>query len=181
MSTEESSADLLPMIVGNVSDVIEQNKENGWPGVPAKTKVFCHEYSICFSLDAARKRVGISRDRASRLVRDPLVRAYIDSLVEELREETLFRREFVELEMMKLLDEVSGNVDMPSVTRDGEVFFAPHFNPSVKLQLLKEMKGSANAGSGEGGAPINLNINFGDLGVAPAVEIEGEVIDATPP
>jgi hypothetical protein len=156
---------------------LERNRSSGWPDVSPKAKVFVHEYSVCGNITSACKRVSIGRDRGMRMLRDPIIRAYLDSLEEGLRNDTIITRAFVELQMLETLEQVNGDVDVPNVTKDGEVVWGPRFNGTGKIALLKEMKGLAGMNKEQGidGTGVTINIDLNAAGyVAPEVEVNSE-------
>lgn len=171
-----TSVEFLPSVSGNIEDVVARNKEKGWPDVPAQAKVFVHEYVATGNLNDAVARIDSSRKVGSRLLRDPLVHAYLQHLQEDLVDHTIITRQFVELEMLQTLDEVSGKVDVPQVTKDGEAFMAPIYNPSSKIALLKEMRSLAGVSGNQDGdsGGVKVVINLGDAGYVEPPEVISE-------
>ena len=180
----ESSAEYLPSVLSLSEDVLNHNKENGWPDVTPKAKKFLHEYAIAGDFRAACSASGLKRSHGSRLLRDPLNSGYLTHIQENLMDHTIITRQFVELEMLKTLEELGGEVDIPNVTKEGDIVWGPRYNGSGKVSLLKEMKGLAGMNKEQGVDGHGVTIIFNEAnftGSGPSVEIkdvDGEVIDA---
>lgn len=176
-----SNIEYLPSVSGNIADVVEHNRLNGWPDVPAQAKVFAHEYSVAGNLYDACRAVGIGYPKGSRLLRDPLVTAFVADLQKDLSKDTLFRREFIELTMLETLEQVNGDVDVPTVTRDGEQAFGRMFNANAKIALIKEMKTiiGMDKPQGVGGNGVTVNIDFNSFGYEKSLDTRVTIDGAT--
>jgi hypothetical protein len=175
----QSNVEYLPIVKGNISDVIESNKTNNWPDLHAQAKVFAHEFSIVGNLTKACKRVGIGREKGSRLLRDPLVDAYINDIQEAcLTDSTIITRAFVELALLDQYEKANGEVEVPNVTKDGDVIMGKWWNGSVALGVIKEMKGLAgmNRELGVDGHGVTVQINMNDFTGAENIEKEVNVV-----
>ena len=156
-----SNVDLLPEKKSDISAALEYNRQNNWPDVSAKAKVFAHEYSICGDMKSARNKVGISMAVGSRLLRDPLVKGYLDELLEDCRKDSIITREFVELQWLETLEQVNGETEVAGVTRDGEEYMARVYNANGKISALKEMGrviGMTETKS-PGGVSVNIDLS----------------------
>ena len=173
----QSNVEFLPIAKEKVLDVIESNRLSGWPDVDAQTKVFLHEYSVVGSLKNACEKVGVSKDRGSRMLRDPVASAFLEELQEHLSVNTIITRSFVELQMLETLEQCNGDVDVPHVTKDGDIVWGPSFNASGKIALLKEMKGLAgmNKDIGTDGNGVTIHIDLHAAGyTAPLLDVVSE-------
>lgn len=145
-----SNVEYLPSVKQIDENVLEYNRSNDWVDVPAKAKVFAHEFSVVGNLTSACRAVGIGRERGARLLKDPLVSAYVAYLQETLVLDTLITRSFVELGLLDVYEKCMGEVDVPNVTKDGDVVMAPRFNAAGAMSALKEMKPLAGMNKEEG-------------------------------
>ena len=109
-----NNVELLPTVYekGQSESLIKFNQENNWPDLKPDVKVMAAEYAVCGVIKDAAKAAGISKVRASRLLRDPLVAAYVGMLTEEISERTLIRREFLELEAIDLYEKNKGEEEI---------------------------------------------------------------------
>ncbi len=166
----------LPTTTGNIQDVIEYNKSNGWPDLPSQTKVFAHEFAVVGSLGKACAKVGLSKDRGSRLLRDPLVSSFIGNIMEGLSQDSLITRAFLELQMLETLEQLNGDVEVPHVTKDGIIIMAKSYNGTAKANLLLKMATMTGMDKQRGLNGIGVVINF-DLqaaGYCPTFEVISE-------
>lgn len=170
-----SSTNLLPIVSGDFESALALNKENNWPDLDPKVKLFALEYSIAGNFTNACKKGGIGRDVGARLLKDRLVRAFIDDLLEDTRQESIITKDFMELQMLETLEQVNGDVDVPMVTREGDAVMARNFNPSAKIALLKEMRTFAGVREGGGSGGVSINFDFRAFGVADSEDQEKSV------
>lgn len=172
-----SSVDLLPAKKSDISAALEYNRQNNWPDVSDKAKVFVHEYSICGDMKAARRRVGVSMAVGSRLLRDPLVRGYLDDLLEDCRKDSVITREFVELQWLETLEQVNGDTEVAGVTRDGEEYMARVYNANGKISVLKEMGRVIGMTETKAVGGVSVNIDLSSFTGRGEEEETGVVID----
>lgn len=163
-----SSTDLLPKKSSDIVADLEYNKANNWPHLPTAAKRFLQVYSVAGDFRGACKEVGISAQKGARLLKDPLARGYLDHLMEDFRDEAIITRDFLELQLLETLEQVNGEVDIPKVTREGDVVMAKHFDAQAKIAVLKEMKSFAGIrDAGKGTGSVTVNFDFGAFGARP--------------
>lgn len=166
----------------SLKDLIEKNRENNWPDVTPENKVLASEYSIAGSIKDAAAAVGIKPATASRRLRDPLVSAYLDDILAEIRKDSILSRPFIELQYLETLEQANGDVDIHLVDREGNSFMGKKTDLQSKIAVLKRMEELAglNGGGGSGdsgGTHIHFDLRrFGvsDKEVEGGVVIEGE-------
>ena len=169
----ESKNELLPRDLSDLNAAIEYNRKNNWPDIPARTLVFLHEYSIVGDLSAASKKIGTNNATGYRILRDPLVRARLDDLQENLSNATVITRAFVELQYLETLEQVNGDVEVPNVTKDGDVVMAKRFSSSGKIQVLRDMSQFAGMKKEQGldGHGVTINIDLNAAGYSPDITV----------
>ena len=159
----QSNSELSKKDEQSVADLLEYNRSNNWPDVSPQHKVLVHEYSICGDLGAAAKAANMSRPLASRTLRDNLVRSYLDDIHADSRQDSIITRQFVELQYLEYLDQVNGDVEVPVVTRDGDVIMAKKFDSTGKLGALRDMAKFSgmekNVGSSSGGVVVQFDFS----------------------
>lgn len=158
-----SNSELSSFVGSDVAQSLESNKSNGWMDVRPQHKVLVHEYAIAGSLKDAAAKAGLTTGTASRVLRDPLVRGYLEHLQEHMREESILTRQFVELQYLEYLDQVNGDVEVPMVDRDGNPIMAKKFDSTGKLGALRDMAKFSgmekNVGSSAGGVTVNFDLS----------------------
>jgi len=174
-----SSIGLLPIKSEDIAQSLERNKLNGWLDVPAQAKRFMQEYSISGNLKEACRTIKVTPATGSRLLKDPLARGYLDYLMEDFREESLIRRDFVELQILETLEQVNGDTEVHCVDRDGHSVLAKSFNAQAKIALIREMKDFAGIGGSQGKAAgkVSVSIDLSRFGVSEQPVDVGITID----
>lgn len=172
-----------------ITKLIEANKKAGWPDLEPWQKSFCAEYIECYSHRDAAKLAGKSPAQGVRILRDPLVSAYIAFLQEKITTRKIITREFIESEMLELNDIAMGRVETKLVDKDGIAYSAEVHNLPVARAVQTEMAKATKFyedGSSQGGT-VEIQLNLGGLGIKPdvaknasvrGVVIEGELSDA---
>lgn len=159
--------------------LIKANEANGWPDVKSVEKAFASEYVLSRDHREAAEIVGKTRSAGIKLLKNPLVNAYIAFLDSKVATRRLIDRAYVESEMLNLYYMAKGEDEVNLVDKDGTQFTAKEANLPVASKLLVEMAKSTKFyedGSSQGGM-VNIGINLGAMGVQEAVEVRGIEIE----
>lgn len=161
----------------NTPERLDYNKSNNWPDLTAQQRVFGQEYSLIGSLKDAMEVAKVGRSKALHWLRDPILDAYVADLQAGYAKAKLITREFVELALLEQYEKANGEVDVPNVTKDGDIIMAPRWNGSVAVQVLREMKPLAgmHKETGVDGHGVSVHINLNDF-TGRGVTVEGEVV-----
>lgn len=163
-------------------ELVERNRQTGWPDLESKDKLLAMEFSVAGSLRDAAAKVGITSPTASRRLRSPLVAAYLDDILEEIRKDSILSRPFIELQYLETLEQANGDVPIHIVDREGNNVVAPRTDLQAKIAVLRQMENLAGLGK-TGGSPdgggVHLHVDLRKFGVREEREIRGEVIDAS--
>jgi hypothetical protein len=165
-----------------LKELIEKNRENNWPDVEHKDKLLASEFSIAGSLKDAAAVAGVKPATASRRLRNPLVAAYLDDILAEIRKDSILTRPFIELQMLETLEQANGEVDIHMVDREGNSFTGRKTDLQAKIAVLKEMRGLAGLDKGGGspdGSGVHVHFDLRNFGVREEKEVKGQVIDAS--
>lgn len=161
-------------------ELLEENRKNGWPDLPAQHKQFCHVYVEEFDHRGAAEACGFPASRGIGLIRESLVSGYVDELLKGLSQNSIIRREWVEVQWLQTYAKLSGLEAVPLITDKGHEFKGKKFHSNEVVATLKELGKMANAYpesqlSGAGG--VHVHIDLGALGLDNNANIiEGEVI-----
>lgn len=145
--------------------VIERNKNNGWPDLPAKRKAFAMHYVVGYNHRKASKQAGFSEDFGAELIREPLLTAYIAELQSQELMSNIVTEDFVRTQWLNLIPMLSGQVEVPIVLADGTQTYGRKFMAGELNSVLKELAKSTKfyeEGSGQG-SQVNVNIDMGAL------------------
>ena len=115
----------------------------------------------------------------NRIFNDPIVRALIHDLQNELAQHKLINASWVESQVLAIWPQLIGEEDVYLVNKAGEQILARKFHAPEVASILKHFSGNADQKKAGG---VNVQINFGDMGVqspepvAVDVVIDGEVV-----
>ena len=167
------------LVAPSVAD-LELEIESNWPSLCPQEKGFALEYiENGFDHREAAKTVGRAKAAGIKLLRKPLVHAYISHLQKQYVQESLFTQQFYEAKLLELYEMAVGDVEVPMVDSDGEQFKAKKFHGSLALNILKERGLTTGVAKPEERGPggVKVVIDMGALlGNAP-VTTEGEFVE----
>lgn len=143
---------------------IEKHKAEGWLNLEPDKRSFAMAYIHCNSYIQAARDIGKS-GQGLRYFRDPVVRAMISDLQDEMHQISLINRQFVEQKMLETLEKLEGNEAVPMVTGQGIPIEEKKFHSGEVVNLLKEMgkmTGLVQEESIDAGK-VNITINMGAM------------------
>lgn len=163
----------------NCNELIAKNREEGWPDLDPKRKAFAYFYLESYNQRLAAEKAGFNPSTGSKLLREPLLMAFITDAQEVMAQRSLVNRDFVNFQWLKLLPKVMGEEEVAIVDRkEGLSFFAKEFNANAAAKVLTELSKSTNFyadGSDSKGA-VTVNINLEAMGIKEiGATIEGKV------
>jgi hypothetical protein len=159
-------------------ELIDKNRENDWQDLVAQEKVFLHHWCSSFDLKKSAKTAKLTIAEATRLLKTPLAKAYVDWLTEGMLTGTVLNREWLELQWLENYSRLVGEETIPYVNRDGDMVMVKKYHASEVITALKEMSklsgmySESSTGIGTGGVTINFDLSrFG-------LDRNGRVIDS---
>lgn len=172
------TCDLRSLDEESFKKTMEEQVKLGWPDVEEQYKAFVSKYLIDFNYHSAAIAVGIDPKSAIKILRDPLVNAYVKWMRQGLEARDLMTRELVVHKWLETLPELRGDVAVPFVTKMGENVMVRKYHASEYVRALVELSRITNLTPQEslaGKQPkIEVTLNFQGL-AAPA---QTPIIDA---
>jgi len=163
------------------NDVVAYNKQNSWPDLDAKQKMFASRYLETYSATKAATEAGeASAGWGRKQLRDPLVLEYINSLQLVYNQRSFINKDFINVQMLQHLEVVKGEVAAPFCLSDGSQAKGKRYDASQVSKILTELAKSTKFyedGSTEKAA-VTVNIDLRALGIEEktiGVTIEGEL------
>ncbi len=150
----------------SINALIERNRREDWPDLTPEKRAFALVYVVSYNHRDAASSAGLSPDSGIRLIRDPLVSAYIREIQDKDLVSNLITEDFVRTHMVNLLPKLLGQEEVPLVDKDGSQISVKKFHPTDAVNLLKELAKSTKfyeEGSGQGGNQVNVNIDLSRL------------------
>lgn len=159
------------------SDIVERNRELGFPDLEPSRRAFCINYiSNGYKHRDAAVKAGFAASSGITLKREPLVAAYISDLMNKYLAESLVTKQTLDVYLDELEDIAMGRVDINMVSADGEEFSAKKFHADLAMKVYNErskLHGIVKDDNDKN-TSVNLTINMGDL--TGPVTVEGEVV-----
>jgi hypothetical protein len=157
--SEIASYSVMSFGDGSVIDLIEEHRENQWQLLDHELKMFAYEYLKEYDHAEAAKISGVGQKHALKTLRNPLVQAFIQDIVEDRQVSTNITQDYVATMWMKLLPKLMGEEEVPMVTASGAMIEAKKFFASESISALREMSKSTKFyEDGSGGVNFNLSL-----------------------
>jgi len=142
--------------------IIERNKGTGWPDLTAQRKAFAMHFLMDYDHRAAAVEVKFSEAMGAKLIREPLLSAYISELQNQDLISNIVTEDFVRTQWLNLIPILSGQVEVPlGVDADGDQLNGKKFMASELNNVLKELAKSTKfyeEGSGDGSVNVQINV-----------------------
>ena len=97
----------------NAPDQVKRNQETDFPDLEDKRKFFAYKYLAQFDHRQAAEDAGFSPDMGIKLIREPLLEAFIEKLKAEQRMRLEIDADQVRMEWLAALDVFSGKKPIP--------------------------------------------------------------------
>ena len=150
-----------------LESLLAKNRDHGYPDVTDQHKMFAHEYILDFDHNRAAAAVGYSRSNGIRMLRDPLISAFIEELKQSMFSRMSIDADMVRAMWIETIPKLAGKEAVPKMLKDGSVVEGCHFDGPSLVSALKDigtMTDLYKNGSG-GNQPVSVSINLGDLGL----------------
>lgn len=155
---------------------IERNRANGWADLSLQQKAFASEYTVSYDHISAAEKTGYEKPSGLRLLRHPLVIAYIEDLQELNKINGIITKDFINAQYLILLDMAMGREEIKICLANGERVSAKVTKISEAVSILKQLSSSINYA-----VPINANNNVDgdvklimDIGTPPKEDEDNE-------
>ena len=162
--SEMTAEENYPVTYGrnSIQDVIEEHRTDGWQHMDPTLKMFSFEYLNGYDHSAAAVKAGLPKESALKTLRNPLVQAFLQDVLEDRQIGTNITQDFVSTMWMRLLPKLMGEEEVPMVTAGGASIEAKKFFASESVGALREMSKSTKFyedGSGQGGLNLSIAID----------------------
>lgn len=137
-------------------DQIQRNINNGFQDLTLNEHAFCLNYVVHYDERRAASESGYSKSHGARLLRKPLIAACIKWMQENRQIANHVTEEMIRTCLLNLVPKLSGDEEIPVVTKDGFTVMARKFHSSELLNLLKMLREMADDYKG---VKIDLNMN----------------------
>ena len=144
--------------------LIERNRDSGWPDLPDQRKGFGYIYlSNGYNHREAAKKVGFSKNSGMKILREPLVSAFIQYLQEKHFTTSIITKQFVEDQYLQILPYLKGEEEIPIVNGQGGTANVKKFHASELTAVLRDLsKVTGYQKEDESNKNItNIQINYG--------------------
>lgn len=159
---------------------VEQARANGYECLSPVEKWVAIEFATSgTTLKELARRSQRPLAEIKQAFSDPIVRALINDLQNEIAQHKLINAAWVEQQVFAIWPQLIGEEDVNLVNKAGEQVTAKKFHAPEVASILKHFSGNADQKKAGG---VNVQINFGDMGVtqnqpvAVDVVIDGEVV-----
>lgn len=160
------------------SATIKELRKGGWEDLDNERKAFAYKYIESYDHCEAAAAIGKKRGDGLKLLRDPLVCAFLSDLQEAMGERSIIKRDFINVQWLKLLPKLMGEEEvMLGVDKDGLQLEGYKFHSADATRALTELSKSTNFyADGTGNGNVSININLAALGIDEdkGVTIEGD-------
>ena len=144
---------------GSVLDLIESHRDSQWEQLDPALRLFSFAYLEQYDHTDAAIKAGIPKAHALKTLRNPLVQAFTQDILEDRQIATTITQDFVTSMWMKLLPKLMGDEEVPLITSSGAVINEKKFFASESIGALREMSKSTKFyEQGSGGTNLNLSI-----------------------
>jgi phage terminase small subunit len=158
---------------------LEAEKQADYPSLSSQRKLFAYYYLSDFDHRAAAQQAGFSPDIGVRLLREPLLASFIESLKQEHFARIGIDADMVKTIWLETIPVLAGKAKAKRLMKDGVVLDAENFDGPSLVSALRELGKMTDVyANGSGNGETHVTINLGDLGLsqeqASQVTIEGE-------
>jgi len=175
------SADLLPLLLTqegpeaqwarddprSIAARVTQAREEGYIFLTPFQRQFAMEFVLTgTTLKKIARKMDLPYPIVMRMYNDPVTRAYISDLQKEVAAHRLINDQWIENQIMANLPKLLGEEPVDIVTSKGSHVKHKKYHGAEIVSLLKHFSaaGQEKLTAGKGG--VNVQINFGELGIA---------------
>lgn len=166
----------VPSLAGQVltlPQTTEQARRDGYRCLSPIDRAVAIEFATTgFTLARIARELGRDEADVKRSFSNPIVRAFIADLQEEIAMHKVINASWVEQQVLSIWPQLIGEEEVPVVTAKGETFQAKKFHSSEVASLLRHFSGNADQKKTGG---VQVVINMADLGIsqdAPKVAVQ---------
>lgn len=165
------------ILPGDIERQIERLRESGWAELSADRRAFAIAYIETMSHAEAAKKIK-KAGQGMKYMRDPKVLALIQDLQDEMAKYNALTAHWVRVKSMELYEKLSGDVEVPMVTAQGQTFTAKKFHSGESVSLLRDIGKQAGMYADQS----TLKLQALDKNGMPAdfPKFERVIIDASP-
>lgn len=153
-------------------DAIARERAAGYPSLEPYARQVALEFVFsCASIRELAQSLGLTKAEVNTVLFNPLTRAFISDLQEELMQHRIVNEAWVERQVLEQWPKLTGEEEVPVVTPKGDRIMAKKYHAAEVAGIIKHFGGGEERG--KVGKGVTVNLNFGDLGItqAPTVVI----------
>lgn len=145
-------------------DVIRA-REEGFTCLSPLERQFALEFVVSGNtLKMLANQFEMELSEIRRMYNDPVVRAFIHDLQQEVIAHRVVNEQWVEGQILKIWPQLLGEEPVPLVDKNGAAYLAKKFHSTEVTSLLKHFGGNQDQKKAGG---VHVQINFGAMGVSP--------------
>jgi|APSaa5957512535_1039671.scaffolds.fasta_scaffold88524_2 hypothetical protein len=154
----------------NTQNLIERNEDNGFEDLTPLKRAFVLELvANGYKHGLAAKAVGADKGHGIRLLRDPLVCAYIKHVQNKQNIQSIISQDFVRGLYLELIPKLMGEESVNTITSTGASVEQKKFHSGEMVSILKDLSKIAGVDGMEDTNNLNLNVTFVD---PPHIEVQ---------
>jgi len=145
---------------------VTRAREEGYIFLSPFQRQFAMEFVLTgTTLRKIARKMDLPQPIVAKMYNDPIVRAYISDLQKEVAAHRLINDQWIENQIMQNLPKLLGEEPVDIVTSKGSHVKAKKYHGAELVSLFKHFssQGQEKGPAGKGG--VNVQINFGDLGI----------------
>lgn len=172
--------ELLPVdSTEELSNLIEREMKSGFASLSTQRKAFAHEYIVDYKHRRAAKETGFSANTGIRLVREPLIAAYVEHLQSLQLTNNIITKDFINAQYMVLYEMSIGEVEQHHVLPDGTPMLIKKTELGTAHNILDKMSKSIEYAKDTGNktAAVSISIDIDGIRGADEAIVVGEIIE----
>lgn len=143
----------------------EEERKNGFQSLSPLERQVAIEFAVTgHTLKQIARDMGQDLYAVQKAFRDPCVRAFIADLQDEIAQHKIVNAKWVEDQVLRVWPQLIGEEPVAMVCKEGGEFERKKFHAPEVVAILKHFGGNKDQAKANG---VNVQINFGDMGVQP--------------